>query len=66
MADQTKTTWIENMQPTIDRCELAVSLNQSVIFNPEGTRALGAVLKLMATLLDEHGISPPVDETDRG
>lgn len=47
-------TWSEIMRPTIDRCELASSINQSLMFTPEGAHALGALVALMARLLDEQ------------
>ena len=52
--EQSYNTWSEIMQPTIDRCELAASLNQSVMFPPEGAHALGTLVALMARLLDEQ------------
>jgi hypothetical protein len=45
-------TWTEIMMPTIERFELAAKFEQNIEYTPEGARALGALIRIMARLLD--------------
>jgi len=46
--------WRDMVEPIIKKCRLAESLDMNTSFNPDGSKALAAVLERMADELDRR------------
>lgn len=46
--------WREMVEPIVKKCRLAVTLDLNTSFNPDGSKALAAMLEAMADELDRR------------
>lgn len=65
MADPTP-TWLEICAPIVKRCEVAAAVNGQAVWDAQGARALGKLIKSMAMQLDNADRRPTPVTTEGG
>lgn len=50
--------WSDMVKPIVAKCEVGANFGERVVFNRDGAKALGELLKRMAATLDEAAEQP--------